>query len=64
VTDLIYLGTDTQALVEVPGLGVLTVRMQNARKPRPEIAIGGTLHLEPDAASVRLLTDCEALHGR
>jgi len=57
VRDLIYLGTDTQIIVDVEGAGELTVRAQNSHQSHVDVSEGDTVFLKPDVGAVRLLAD-------
>ena len=57
VRELIYLGTDTQIIVETEGSYELTVRVQNAHQSHVDVSPGDTVHLRPDAGTVQLLAD-------
>ncbi|MDE2790663.1 MAG: ABC transporter ATP-binding protein [Paracoccaceae bacterium] len=57
VRELIYLGTDTQIIVETEGSYELTVRVQNAHQSHVDVSPGDIVHLRPDAGTVQLLAD-------
>ena len=57
VSELIYLGTDTQVIVNSEDASEITIRVQNAHETKVDLSVGEIVHLIPDAGAVRLLTD-------
>ena len=57
VVRIVYLGTDTQVIVEQADHSELMVRMQNTRRAQSDIQVGDEVSLIADSSSVQLLID-------
>jgi spermidine/putrescine transport system ATP-binding protein len=57
ISELVYLGTDTQVIVNGTTNGPLTARVQNAHNSYLDLTVGDDVTLIPDKEAVRLLAD-------